>query len=124
MAKKQCKGWKVIRRKDRQSCTGHVRPEASVTYIKNKEVKRREKHGPLAVFETREAARKFIANRIHPTWHKKYWRIVKCKYTESQDKGLWDQYFNSGSGYSIRRETNIGCLPPRTAFADSVTCLE
>jgi len=114
MAKKTCKGWKVIRRIDRRSCIALVRPNASVTYIKNKATKRRKKHGPLAVFETRKAARKFVFYRHY----KKYnWRIVKCIYIRSKSRRLWEW------------ATDFDCIikgrvPERTDFADSVTCLE
>ena len=122
------KGWKVIRKEDRKSCTARSR-KVAVTYIKNKEVKRPEKEGPLAVFETREAAREFMRIYTHGGIQmKSFCKIVKCLYEEASELFLWEQSINvhNFDSYALqladRNEKHI--LPPRTALADSVTCLE
>lgn len=115
MNKEICKGWKVIRKIDRKSCTAKIR-YYPVIYKKNKKIKSPVGCGPLAVFKTREAARSFLrANSIHATIVGG-WKIVKCVYIQSLEKYLWEH---------DRRQTYPKLMRPKgTDFADSVTCLE
>ena len=112
------KGWKVIRKKDRMSCTADRRKNP-VTYLKNEDAKRPEDEGPLAVFKTRDAARYFKRmNTAALFCCGKDWKIVKCTYIKSTALGLWEWVY--GSCY----ERSKHMLPNHTDFADSVTCLE
>lgn len=102
-------GWKVIMWTRRMSCIHH----RAVCYPKNKIAHRPKLCGPLAVFETRKAARYFISQNwswINDRAHNR--KVVKCLYIPSEDSALWDAY-------------DKRCVvPERTAFADEVKCLE
>lgn len=105
-------GWKVIRKITRQSCTGNHRH--MVTY-KKYGITGRPKHcGPLAVFKTMEAARRFVRTIWGHSKHShNHIKIVKCLYKKSKDTSLWTD--------------NLRCdcdFPDGTAFADEVNCLE
>lgn len=111
MKQEWLKGWKVIMRKTRESCTYDHR---IVTY-KKYGITGRPKHcGPLAVFKTRQAARKFLQT----TWgHSKHSynlrRIVKCLYKKAKATYLWTNYLS------------YDCyVPDGTDFAEKVNCLE
>lgn len=109
MAKEWKKGWKVIMGTNRMSCIHH----RAVCYPKNGIAHRPKLCGPLAVFETRAAARCFVNQNwkwINRSNHNR--KIARCLYIPSADVALWD-------GYDKR------CVvPERTAFADEVRCLE
>jgi hypothetical protein len=113
--KKWKNGWKVIRA-DRYSCTASERA-FPVKYPKNKIALRPMFCGPLAVFETREAARRFKRSyelSYYIKWdNTDQWKIVKCKYIKSGATALWED-----SHY--RRHH----FPPRTVLATKVKCLE
>lgn len=117
MPKKQewVKGWKVIKKSDRRSCTALDRV-TPVQYLKNKETKRPRRGGPLAVFETRARARQFKHWYEHTFGRGCYWKIVKCKYIKSKDNSLWE--------YCMCIDRKVRNVPEGTAFADAVTCLE
>ena len=105
MKKEWKKGWKVIRKYSRKSCSNI---SSRVVYHKNKITKRPEKCGPLAVFKTREKARVFIKN---PSIQVRC-KIVKCLYTKSIDRCLWNAH------------SKICHLPTGNVLADEVKCLE
>lgn len=111
MAKWQ-NGWKVIRN-DRYSCTA-VHREFPIKYLKNRIAEQPTHCGPLAVFETRQAARRFKRDYEHSFCEKSiYWMIVKCKYIKSRAGALWET--------ACHRQCRV---PARTALANQVKCLE
>jgi len=112
------KGWKVIRKSDRMSCTASYR-ENPVKYPKYTKVERPKMCGPLAVFETRKAARKFKKDATGQRTIGGSWKIVRCIYVKSSDKILWEHDTDS-----YLPQFEFGFSPSRTDFADSVTCLE
>ena len=102
------KGWKVIMAATRVSCSNGM--YRSVEYKKNKIVGRPKDCGPLAVFNTREAARNFAKRHLgYPRSRK----IVKCLYKKSKHSRLW-----VGALFSLFN------LPEGTVLADKVKCLE
>lgn len=132
MANETCKGWKVIRKMDRRSCTADSRM-CPITYDINKKIERPKDGGPLAVFETRKAARAFMKDyRVSHMAIATFCKIVKCIYKRSSEIILWEPvktkdiyygtYFRNYSSDGTRLERHR--VPRRTAFADSVTCLE
>lgn len=110
-------GWKIIRRKGRMSCTwDRLRP---VRYKKDIVVGRPKKCGPLAVFQSKEAAEDFLM-RFLCDRHEVF-VIVPCIYLPSKHRRLWEthtkipQYKNTMTNY----ETPFG-----TRYAEKVKCLE
>jgi hypothetical protein len=115
------RGWKVIRRADRLSCTASHRNHP-VKYIKGKEVRPKRKNGPLAVFETREAARRFLncnAGKVDGLYPYKSWKIVKCHYLTADSWFLWELHDVRYGGKKTKQT-----VPLRTAFAKVVICSE
>ena len=86
--KKWLKGWKVIMRDSRMSCVAHnfssvlASKRAAVLYKRNKITKNSKNCGPLAVFKTREEARKFIKRCFRELDNTR--KIVKCLYKKSE----------------------------------------
>lgn len=113
---KWIRGWKVIMRNTRESCTSN---HQIVKYNKNTIVRRPKDCGPLAVFKTRKAARDFLLLSFYtfnrPKKHKSR-KIVKCIYIKSKHGYLW----------SWSNSINIQCcnMPSGTDFAEKVKCLE
>jgi hypothetical protein len=106
MTEKQKVGWKVITRR-RTSCVVNG-TSASKRYLKGKQVFPNKNCGPLCVFTKKNSAKWFSAPRDGET-------VVKCKYTPSKEKSVWN---TMNARYSLR------VLPHDTTLADSVTCLE
>ena len=109
------KGWKVINKETRLSCTYEERSNP-VHYKKNKTVGKPLFCGPLAVFKTRRAARNFLftLTGILPTM-----QIVKCVYTESKHCYVWEKdYIAMWPLYTYDQ------LPQETVLAEKVKCLE
>ena len=130
------KGWKVIDKNNRGSCTGSERTN-SCFYPNNKIITKPHLGGPLAVFTTREAARKFKNAAIishynsayyKPRYNPSNWTIKKCIYIESKHKCLWEWkkslYESMLHNKKKKRRFIMHELPAGTAFADKVKCLE
>lgn len=117
------KGWKVITKGGRRSCTHFGRAEKSIcTYLKNKVVHRPFRCGPLAVFKTRECARAFIHG-----WMSDYTtQVVKCLYVESSCESLWERVLYLRFGRPAEELNRMGSMsfPDGTILADKVKCLE
>ena len=112
------KGWKVINKETRCSCT-HIDRTKPVKYKKNTVVGRPLFCGPLAVFKTRKAARNFIYTngKFYQTMC-----VVKCLYIESKHREVWERAdrFEHVWDSCIHEER----LPDGTILAEKIKCLE
>ena len=124
------KGWKVIKKRNRQSCTG-AHGTSVLTYGKNEVVEKPHLGGPLAVFKTRKAARNFIKRynkRCRATGYLDRLRVItRCEYIESKHTCLWEWKRTVWWCYGKRAYKKIcayDMLPTGTAFANKVRCLE
>lgn len=117
MAEEWKKGWKVITKRARRSCTWKSR-FSWFAYPPREIVKRHFKCGPLAVFTDKLAAGHFIeSNDVHGAW-----TIVECLYLPSEDNYLWETKKRGKHIWEdVRRRKAV---PYFTAFADAVQCLE
>lgn len=118
MKNKWKKGWKVINKETRRSCT-YTDRNKPVHYKKNKVVGRPNFCGPLAVFKTKKEARNFIYT------NGKFFLpmcVVKCLYIESKHREIWERSnrFSSIWDRFIHEER----LPEGTILAEKVKCLE
>ena len=108
-------GWKVVRKTSLDWCSATTlgnTHQYSTKYVTN----HKRNCGPLAVFNSREAARKFnVDNR-----QLEYLTVFKCVYTKSKMPQLW---FTS---YAICRH-RVTCedgLPNGTRLANSIRLVE
>lgn len=107
------KGWKVIMKDNRMSCTNLHSGCHGVIYKKDTVTGRPKDCGPLAVFRTRKAARRFIMLRVSFSFlPNKKKKVVKCLYKRSKHRRMWN-----GTRIS-------DALPLGTVLAEKVKCLE
>lgn len=88
-------------------------------YPKWRRVYPRPNNGPLAVFRGRSTAVNFVHR--FGSWTRSHMTIVPCRYKESSCTRFWVFLPPSGQRCS-QMIANI--VPPGTAYAEFITCLE
>jgi len=109
MTARQKVGWKVLYGTPRDSC--FISSSYKRKYNKGRKTTPAEKSGPLCVFNKKYSAERFLVNFVYDA------HIVKCLYVPSKETMVWE-------GRRRIRHKSLNSLPPGTALADSVTCLE
>lgn len=101
-------GYKVVRIDEEGKNHSYVNiNRQSVEYIKDKWVGRKKHCGPLALFDSFEAAHDFIFNEYvdgipnlasRRDFIKKHHRIFECRYIKSTAEQLWSSYVDKRTG--------------------------
>ena len=108
------RGYKVLTYKRRSCIT--VLKRGGLYYPRSVAVRPKRNAGPLCVFKRKKDAKQFARDYIWPR-HAAF--IVKCKYEPSSEMAIW----NPGPPYRSFFQSLFE-LPPGTALATTVTCLE
>lgn len=108
MPKPLARGWKVIKKATRDSI--FISGPGRVTYLPHRRARPEPDCGPLCVFANKTSAKAFGCQ-----WSLA--KIVPCRYKPSKHKEVW---WRPG----LDDVTPLRSLPPGTALADFVTCLE
>ena len=120
-------GWKIITSDERRSIVAPSSGRASRVYLKGRRVRPAVGAGPLAVFDNRNDASKFLTYYIKRNASSEdQFRTVKCRYTQSKERCIWfeglERRQNSPSR-PWRGRVPLTELPSGTILADFITCL-